>query len=249
MTDRTCFKVQCQPPTHLTTIIAQACISHLRGLTNLQVAHIGVPYEAASLDNTLACLPVLEVVSLEFREASEPHADPIPQDVFPCSLLRLAAVKSSQATPLHRSHLLFHMYVLHPPRIVPPDAYVKSGIHCCRCTRLTSMDLIGFWPSEYACSVPAGITALQHLQHLGLRNCVTAPLPRSLSQMTRLTSLDVTQESRLPAGQQLFRDSNDPVVCCVIGNSVRTSCLAVDVADFTCNLRRLAVLMCADAVM
>lgn len=44
------------------------------------------------------------------------------------------------------------------------------------------------------CSVPAGITALQHLQHLGLWDCVTAPLPRTLSRMTQLTSLDITQD-------------------------------------------------------
>ena len=85
---------------YLTPVNVQACISHLRGLTNLQVADIETPFEMASLDNTLACLPALEVVSLEFHEASEPDLDPIPQNAFPCSLLRLAAIKSSQATPL-----------------------------------------------------------------------------------------------------------------------------------------------------
>jgi hypothetical protein len=89
-----CPWVQRQPPTHSTSIAAQACIfSHLRGLTSLEIYHIGTPFQPASLDNTLACLPALEAVTLDFRKANSPAAPtglhaPTPLLAFPCSLLR-----------------------------------------------------------------------------------------------------------------------------------------------------------------
>ena len=66
----------------------QACISHLHGLTSLEVAFIRTLFEPASLDNMLACLPALKVISLEFRWANELRLLPPPQDAFPCSMLR-----------------------------------------------------------------------------------------------------------------------------------------------------------------
>lgn len=42
--------------------------------------------------------------------------------------------------------------------------------------------------------LPEGITALQRLQRLQLDNCVTEPLARSISQLTQLTSLDLSQD-------------------------------------------------------
>ena len=42
--------------------------------------------------------------------------------------------------------------------------------------------------------LPEGITALQRLQHLRLRNCATEPLAHGISQMTQLTSLDLSQD-------------------------------------------------------
>ena len=73
------------------------------------------------------------------------------------------------------------------------------------------MDFNGSDPWPHACSVPADITALQHLQHLGLRDCVTEPLPRSLSQMTQLTSLDITQDE-YELSPRLFDNLGGPVV-------------------------------------
>ena len=39
--------------------------------------------------------------------------------------------------------------------------------------------------------LPEGITALQRLQHLRLRDCVTAPLALGISRLTQLTSLEI----------------------------------------------------------
>jgi hypothetical protein len=75
------------------------------------------------------------------------------------------------------------------------------------------MDLGVSLISLLACNIPMGIAALQRLQHLGLRNYVTAPLPRSLSQLSRLTSLDVAQPAR-EYNKLLFHDADGPVVCC-----------------------------------
>ena len=95
-----------------------------------------------------------------------------------------------------------------------PDASIQVQVTLKRrCTRLTRMDLGGTYTSPHVCSIPAGITALQRLQHLGLQHCVRAPLPRSLSQMTWLTSLSIMQfESDFQA--LLLRDHDGPVVCC-----------------------------------
>jgi hypothetical protein len=85
--------VQHQPPTHSTSTTAQACINHLQGLTRLEIYHIGIPFRPATLDTALACLPALEVVSLDFRKVSGaavptgPHA-PTALLAFPCGLLR-----------------------------------------------------------------------------------------------------------------------------------------------------------------
>jgi hypothetical protein len=93
--------------THLLdAVMVQACISHLHGLTSLQVADIDTPVEPATLDRMLACLTALKIVSLEFQEPSESDLYDLPQDVFPCSLLRLAAIESCQSNPLHRPRLL-----------------------------------------------------------------------------------------------------------------------------------------------
>ena len=70
-------------------------------------------------------------------------------------------------------------------------------------------------PGEYTCSVPAGITVLQRLQHLGLRHCVAGPLPRSMRQMTQLTSLDVMQQE-YDFEALLFRDADGLVVSLVL---------------------------------
>ena len=43
-------------------------------------------------------------------------------------------------------------------------------------------------------SLPAGITALRRLKHLGLGNCLTAPLTHSISRLTGLTSLEISQD-------------------------------------------------------
>ena len=85
----------------------------------------------------------------------------------------------------------------------------------CRCTRLSSLAFNASDPWPHVCSVPAGITALRHLQHLELRDCVTAALPRSLSQMTRLTSLVITQDEH--DHRRLFHNLGRPVVRCVFG--------------------------------
>ena len=69
-------------------VAAQACISHLHGLTSLQIDDISTPFKPASLDGISACLSALEAVSLEFRWADERGLHPLPQDAFPCSLLR-----------------------------------------------------------------------------------------------------------------------------------------------------------------
>ena len=82
-----------QPPTQLTIITVQACISYLRSLESLEIHYIGTPIQPASLGNMLACLPALQAISLDFRKASSPaaptgpHAPPSPL-AFPCSLLR-----------------------------------------------------------------------------------------------------------------------------------------------------------------
>jgi hypothetical protein len=60
---------------------------------------------------------------------------------------------------------------------------------------------------------------LQRLQRLGLRHCVTAPLPRSMCQMTQLTDLDVTeQDSNIEA--LLFCDPDGLVVSFVLFGEV-----------------------------
>lgn len=103
--------------THQFFLTAQACISHLRGLTKLHVADIGTPFEPASLDSMLAGLPALEAVSLVFREPRESELEVVLQDAFPCSLLRRAAVKSSQLTLLHRPQChqpIFHTSCTYP---------------------------------------------------------------------------------------------------------------------------------------
>ena len=110
------------------------------------------------------------------------------------------------------------------------------------------MDLSGGYASPYACSVPAGITALQRLQHLGLRNTVTAPLPRTLSQLTCLTSLDVTQDKYV-YGPRMFDSGSGPVVRGGFGGCMHTSNLALNRAEPSRILERIAVLMCAIAVM
>ena len=75
------------------------------------------------------------------------------------------------------------------------------------------MNLSGGYASPYACSIPARITALRRLQHLGLQHCVHAPLPSTLSQMTWLTSLKVAQnlsEDKLVP----YRDRDGLLVVC-----------------------------------
>ena len=42
--------------------------------------------------------------------------------------------------------------------------------------------------------LPEGITALQRLQHLRLDKCVTAAPTHSISRLTQLTCLEVTQD-------------------------------------------------------
>lgn len=42
--------------------------------------------------------------------------------------------------------------------------------------------------------LPEGISALQRLQHLRLDNCMTAPLTQSISHLTQLTCLEITQD-------------------------------------------------------
>ena len=83
-------RVYWQPPTDATIITAQACMSHLRSLTNLTVRCIGTPFLTASLNATLACLPALQVLSLTFRKASDPAAAQTGERRlrFPSSLLR-----------------------------------------------------------------------------------------------------------------------------------------------------------------
>ena len=100
---------------------------------------------------------------------------------------------------------------------MPPGASVQGQAQTayCRCTALTSVDLSGYFASPYgmyACSIPASITALRQLQHLGLEDFVRAPLPRTLSQMTRLTSLKVAQY--MSEHELLYRDHDGLVVRC-----------------------------------
>ena len=93
-------------------------------------------------------------------------------------------------------------------------------VGCRRCTNLTALDLAASGdPGEYTCNVPAGITVLQRLQHLGLRHCVAGPLPRSMCQMTQLTSLTVTRHVS-NSTDLLFRDANGLVVSFVVGSAV-----------------------------
>ena len=93
-------------------------------------------------------------------------------------------------------------------------------VGCRRCTQLTALDLAASGdPGEYTCNIPAGITMLHRLQHLGLRHCVTGPLPRSMRQMTQLTSLDVTTHVS-NSEDLLFRDLDGLVVSFVFGNAV-----------------------------
>jgi hypothetical protein len=69
----------------------------------------------------------------------------------------------------------------------------------CRCTHLTHLEL-GMHdldtPQDMFSvgGLPDGITALQRLQHLRLDNCVTAPLTQSISGLTQLTCLEITQD-------------------------------------------------------
>lgn len=51
---------------------------------------------------------------------------------------------------------------------------------------------------------------------------MTAPLPRSLSQLSRLTSLNVTQ-GEYDYAHQLFDNLDGPVVRCVLGNCMHRS--------------------------
>ena len=44
--------------------------------------------------------------------------------------------------------------------------------------------------------MPEGITTLQRLRHLQLGNCVTAPLPQSISRLTQLTCLTIIQHEQ-----------------------------------------------------
>ena len=44
--------------------------------------------------------------------------------------------------------------------------------------------------------LPEEITALQRLQHLRLDNCVTAPLTQSISCLTQLSHLEITQNEQ-----------------------------------------------------
>jgi hypothetical protein len=87
---------------------------------------------------------------------------------------------------------------------------------CCRCTRLTSLDLSMLDPHTLDSmftvgGLPEGITALQRLQHLRLGNCVTEPLARDIRQMTQLTSLDLLQDR--PDVYDL--DLEGAQVCCI----------------------------------
>jgi hypothetical protein len=66
----------------------------------------------------------------------------------------------------------------------------------CRCTRLTSLELIMHDVESYQTmftvgGLPEGISVLQRLQYLRLSDCVTAPLTHGISQLTQLTRLDV----------------------------------------------------------
>lgn len=61
--------------------------------------------------------------------------------------------------------------------------------------------------------VPTGITTLQRLQHLRLDNCVRAPLPGGISQMTQLTSLHILQGD-FGFNHQIFSKADGLVVCC-----------------------------------
>ena len=91
-------------------------------------------------------------------------------------------------------------------------------VGCRRCTRLTALDLAASGdPGEYTCNVPAGITVLQRLQHLGLRHFMAGPLPRSMRQMTQLTTLAVTRHVS-SSTDLLFRDACGLVVSFVVGN-------------------------------
>jgi hypothetical protein len=54
------------------------------------------------------------------------------------------------------------------------------------------------------------ITALTQLRHLRLDACVTAPLTRSISQLTQLTSLEVNYDDMLPDGFPTRVDACQP---------------------------------------
>jgi hypothetical protein len=135
---------------------------------------------------------------------------------------------------LHRSQPLYHAAcphpvtcILHPLHIMPPDACIQDQDTLSRrCTRLTSMDLSGTYTSPHVCNIPAGVAALQRLQHLGLRYCLSAPLPRSLSQMTRLTSLTVA-EYKTEFQDLLFCDHDGPVVSSVSSSDATLPLLRV----------------------
>lgn len=70
---------------------------------------------------------------------------------------------------------------------------------CCRCTSLTSLSLGMLTPRELDTmftvgGLPDAITVLQNLQHLRLQNCAMGRLTRSISRLTRLTTLEVVHD-------------------------------------------------------
>lgn len=114
--------------------VVQACVSHLRSLTCLEVSDTRTPLESPALDNIFASLPALRSVYLAFRtsdpacatdfdsddEGSQQQERKQPTD-FPDSLLRCHRYECSSRAPtlrqacyIHDTHCkLWHMVLVH----------------------------------------------------------------------------------------------------------------------------------------
>jgi hypothetical protein len=210
------------PRRHITHTLVNIVAGMHQSLTRLEVSYIGTPLEPPTLNDLLGSLPTLQHLCLHFSAAGSSDQDwnislrVRPVD-FPESLLRY--VPTVEYHGIQCGGMTFC-----GPCGITSSSGCRSTIckqgncmfECCRCTRLTSLDLSMLDPHSLDSMFTVGgllegITALQRLQHLRLGNCVTQPLAHGVSQMTHLTSLDLLQDR--PDGYEF--DLEGPQVRCI----------------------------------